>query len=68
VTDTVGGLTRKETPDRGKINMHDPAEVKWRCHELRASRAQLRSLVDKVGNSAATARKELDREKSHGRA
>jgi uncharacterized protein DUF3606 len=62
----VGGLTRKETPDRGKINMHDLAEEKWWSHELGVSRERLRSLVDKVGNSAVTVRKELDREKGNG--
>ena len=63
----MNGLTRKEAPDRSKINLHDPAEAKWWCHELDVSRDQLRSLVDKVGNSAAAVRKELDHEKSNGR-
>jgi hypothetical protein len=64
----VGALTRKETPDRSKINIHEPAEVKWWSHKLDVSREQLRSLVDRVGNSATTVRKELDREKSNDRA
>jgi hypothetical protein len=34
---------RKETPDRNKINIHDPAEVKWWSRELDVSREQLRS-------------------------
>jgi len=64
----VGGLTRKETPDHSKINIHDPVVVKWWSHELGVSREQLRGLVDRVGNSATAVRKELDREKSNGRA
>jgi hypothetical protein len=64
----VNGLTRKETPDRSKINLLNPAEVKWWSRELDISREQLRSLVEKVGNSAAVVRKELDHEKGNGRA
>ena len=63
----MNGPTRKQAPDRSKINLHDPAEAKCWCHELGVSRDQLRSLVDKVGNSAATVRKELDHEKSNSR-
>jgi hypothetical protein len=66
-TNTVGSLTRKEAPDRGKINIHDPAVAKWWSHELDVSREQLCGLIDKVGNSAATVMKELDREKGNGR-
>ena len=62
----MANLIRKETPDRGKINVHDPAAAKWWSHELAVSRERLRGLVDKVGNSAATVRKELDREKGNG--
>ena len=62
----MGGLTGKETPDRGKINVHDPAEAKWWSHELGVSRERLHSLIDKVGNSATTVRKELAREKGNG--
>ena len=64
----MDGLTRKETADRGKINIHDPIETKWWSHELGVSRARLRNAIDKVGNFAATVRKELDREKGNGRA
>lgn len=64
----MGNLTRKQTSDRGKINVQDQAHAKWWSHELGVSWERLRSLVDKVGNSAATVRKELDREKTNGRA
>jgi hypothetical protein len=30
----MDSLTRKETPDRGKINMHSAQEVKYWTHEL----------------------------------
>jgi hypothetical protein len=64
----MGGLTKKEVPDRSKINLHDPCEAKGWCHELGVSKERLRVLVDKVGNAAAAVRKELDHEKSNGRA
>lgn len=51
---------KKETPDRSKINMSDPRELKY-CKALGASKDQLAKAVEKVGNSAATVRKELGR-------
>ena len=59
----MGSLTRKATPDRSKINMQSGQEVRW-SHELGITREQLQKLVDKVGNAAATVRRELEREKS----
>ena len=50
---------KKETPDRSKINMSDLRELKYWCKALEASEEQLAKAVDKVGNSAATVRKEL---------
>ena len=52
-------LTKLEQPDRSKINLHQPFEVKYWTHALGVSREQLQKAVDKVGNSAATVRKEL---------
>ena len=52
-------LTKREQPDRSKINMHQPFEVKYWTHALGVSREELQKAVDKVGNSAATVRKEL---------
>ena len=52
-------LTRREQPDRSKINMHESHEVKYWTHQLGVSRERLQQVVDKVGNSAATVRKEL---------
>jgi hypothetical protein len=52
-------LTKKEQPDRSKINMHQPHEVKYWTHALGVSSEDLQRAVDKVGNSAAAVRKEL---------
>lgn len=61
----VNGLTRKQAPDRSKINMHAPFEVKCWSHELGISKEELQKLVDKVGNAATAVRKELQHEKSN---
>jgi hypothetical protein len=55
----VGSLGKKASPDRSKINMHESYEVKYWTRELGVNRDQLQKLVDKVGNSAASVRKEL---------
>jgi hypothetical protein len=62
----MNGLTKKGAPDRSKINMHHPSEVKCWIHELGVSREQLQKLVDKVGNAAAAVKKELDHARSNG--
>ena len=54
-------LTRRDAPDRSKINMHERWEVKYWTRELGVSQAELQKAVDKVGNSAAAVRKELAR-------
>ena len=53
-------LTKKGPQDRSKINMHEPHEVKYWTKELGVNKEQLQKLVDKVGNSAAAVRKELE--------
>lgn len=55
----MDNLTRRDQPDRSKINMHAACEVKHWAHALGVSREQLQKAVDKVGNSAAAVRKEL---------
>jgi hypothetical protein len=55
----MNALTRKETPDRSKINLHNACEAKGWAHELGIDRDQLRAIVEKVGNSAAAVKKEL---------
>lgn len=52
-------LTNRVQPDRSKINMHEPYEVKYWTHALGVSADDLRKAVEKVGNSAAAVRKEL---------
>jgi len=55
----MDNLTKRDTPDRSKINMGESWEVKYWTRELGISRDELQKIVDKVGNSAATVRKEL---------
>jgi Protein of unknown function (DUF3606) len=55
----MDNLTKREQPDRSKINMHEGFEVKYWTHQLGVSRERLQEAVDKVGNSAAAVRKEL---------
>lgn len=52
-------LTKREQPDRSRINMHEAYEVKYWAHALGVSKEKLQQVVDKVGNSAAAVRKEL---------
>ena len=52
-------MTKKVSPDRSKITMQDELEVKYWTKHLDVSREELQRVVDKVGNSAATVRKEL---------
>lgn len=55
----MDGLTRKERPDRSKINMNEADQVKSWAHALGVTKERLQQAVDKVGNSAAAVRKEL---------
>jgi predicted RNA-binding protein YlqC (UPF0109 family) len=55
----LNSLTKREQPDRSKINMHQPHEVKYWTHALHVSKEELQKTVGKVGNSAAAVRKEL---------
>jgi hypothetical protein len=55
----MDSLTKREQPDRSKINMHQPHEVKYWTHALNVSKDELQKTIDKVGNSAAAVRKEL---------
>ncbi len=52
-------LTKRETPDRSKINLGMPGQAKCWAHKLGISQEQLCKLIEKVGNSAAAVRKEL---------
>ena len=55
----MDGLTKKETPDRSKINMHQLHEVHYWTRHLNVSKEELQKAIDKVGNSAAAVRKQL---------
>jgi hypothetical protein len=55
----MDSLTKRSQPDRSKINMNEDFEVKYWTKALGVDREMLRRAVDKVGNSAATVRKEL---------
>ena len=55
----MDNLTKKDQPDRSKINMHEDHEVKYWTKELGVTREQLQKAIDKVGNSASAVRKEL---------
>jgi uncharacterized protein DUF3606 len=50
---------KRASPDRSKINMHEPHEVKYWTKEIGMDQNQLQKLFDKVGNSAVSVRKEL---------
>lgn len=52
-------LTKRVQPDRSKINMSEDYEVKYWTHEFGVARSQLQRAIDKVGNSAAAVRKQL---------
>jgi hypothetical protein len=55
----MDSLTRREQPDRSRINMQQRFEVKHWTHALGVTKERLQQAVDKVGNSAAAVRKEL---------
>ena len=55
----MDNLTKRDAPDRSKINMRESWEVKYWTRELGISQTELQKIVDKVGNSAAAVRKEL---------
>ena len=59
----MNALTRKERPDRSKIDLHDARQAKGWAHELGIDRNQLRAIVEKVGNSAVAVKKELASQK-----
>jgi hypothetical protein len=55
----MSNLTKKEMPDRSKINLHQPLEVKHWSKQLGVDKQRLHEVVEKVGDSAAAIRKEL---------
>jgi predicted RNA-binding protein YlqC (UPF0109 family) len=55
----MDSLTKRDQPDRSKINMKEEYEVHYWTKHLNISKEELQKVVDKVGNSAAAVRKEL---------
>jgi Protein of unknown function (DUF3606) len=55
----MDSLKNRVSPDRSKINMHEPREVKYWAKELGVSKERLQEVADKVGNAASAVRKEL---------
>ena len=53
-------LTKREQPDRSKINIRQADELKCWTRTLKVTREELLAAVDKVGDSAAAVRKELE--------
>ncbi|MFY9840627.1 MAG: DUF3606 domain-containing protein [Xanthobacteraceae bacterium] len=53
--------TKRAAPDRSKISMENETEVKHWTKHLGITRERLQSIVEKVGNSATSVRKELKR-------
>ena len=45
--------------DPGRIHMPDPVEVRYWCHELNCTEADLKDAVTKVGEHIAAVREEL---------
>lgn len=52
-------LTKRDQPDRSKINMDQAHEVHYWTKHLNISTEELQKVVAKVGNSAAAVRKQL---------
>ena len=55
----MNSLTKKQSPDRSKINLHNDYEVKHWTKALGVSKEDLEKAIEKVGNNPATVRKEL---------
>ena len=60
-------LSKRGQPDRSKIAMNEAFEVRYWTKHLGVSKEELQRAVDKVGNSAAAVKKELEKEwRRHG--
>jgi len=53
------GLTNKVMPDRSKITVTSENEIKYWVKHFGVTREELERAVERVGNSAASVRKEL---------
>jgi hypothetical protein len=54
-------LSKGGQPDRSKIAMNEAFEVRYWTKHLGVSKEELQRAVDKVGNSAAAVKKELEK-------
>ena len=52
-------LTKRDQPDRSKIDINQDYEVHYWTKHLNISKEELQKAVDKVGDTAAAVRKEL---------
>ena len=55
----VDDLTKRGAADRSKISMSEDREIHYWTRHLGVTREELQRAVDKVGNAAASVRKEL---------
>ena len=53
------GRTKRVLPDRSKITVTSENEIKYWIKHFGVTRAELERAVERVGNSAASVRKEL---------
>jgi uncharacterized protein DUF3606 len=61
----MSSLTKKTKPDRSKIDAQNAKELKYWTKALGVSKETLLQAIEKVGNAAATVRKELGNAKPH---
>jgi hypothetical protein len=54
-------LSKRGQPERSKIAMNQAMEVRYWIKHLRVSKEELQRAVDRVGNSAAAVKKELEK-------
>ena len=52
-------LTKRRPQDASKVNVHEPYEVNWWCHEFGCTKAQLIAAVNAVGVMADKVRQYL---------
>jgi predicted RNA-binding protein YlqC (UPF0109 family) len=60
-------LTKPAYQERSKINIESAEHAKAWTHTLGVTEDELRCVIDKVGNSAAAVRKEIDNLRQHAR-
>lgn len=63
----MANLTKPENPDRSKIEIDNARQAKSWAHTLGVTKEELRCVIDKVGNSAALVRREIERLRLHAR-